>query len=76
MGQNIIAIPWRPISEGIISTYTILRIDKVANGETFMQTIEKGLKFVLADLETQVITAHAKNCLTDISADCNGWIFE
>jgi len=48
----------------------------VANGETFMQTIEKGLKFVLADLETQVNTAQAKICLADISADCYGWIFE
>lgn len=48
------AVPWQPISERIICTYTIFRIDKVANGETFMQTIEKGLKFVLADLETQV----------------------
>ena len=67
-------IPWRPISQWIICTYTIFRIDKVANGETFMQTIEKGLKFVLADLETQVNTAHAKICLADISADCYGWI--
>lgn len=71
--ENIMELPWQPISERIICSYSIFRIDKVANGETFMQTIEKGLKFVLADLETQVkFTTYAKIQLPNISADCYG----